>query len=1341
MKNVKGLLSVFLTVVVLLTLSVIYVSAATEESVEGYYHFAKSDGEVTITDVDTAISGEVVVPNILDGCEVVAIGKYAFEGCDKVTSITVPDCITTIHEGAFKDMVSLEKMTIPFVGRSRDSKSYFGVLGYVFGYTTEYGGMHYERYSSEFTDEKYGSISNATWQYSCRSHESDYYYYVESYYYYIPSSLKSVTVTDATKISTAAFQNCNGLVEIKLNSEISSIESYAFRNCSTLVNIKIPDAITEINPYTFYGCKAFVNFVFPEKLVSILDFAFSECDKITELKFPSSLETIGEYAFSDLKNVTELTIPNNVITIEEGAFKGMNSLKKISIPFVGRDRTAMAFKAVLGYVFGYTNSSNSTKYLGSSVGFIDKQYGNYSDAVWQYTCKNLLDNLALKYYKEQSYHYYIPSSLESVTVTDATKISTAAFMNCSNLKEVKLNENIISIGDYAFRNCTGITEMDIPETVTSIGSYGFYGCSGLTALNISNNVTSVGSSALANCNNLTVFGFLDSYIDTYCNDNSVSFIAYEEIGSISVTKLPENNQYPGKPVDTMGMEIKVVLNDGTESVITNGFTVSPEIVPDGGEQTITVSFGSAETTFNISAKGVNGVSLLNSPAKTNYVVGDTIDLTGLKLQVYYSDGTTAVATEGFAANVETLESAGNKLITVTYYGKTANFRVSVAALQATLLEIETMPSKTDYFVGDEIDTTGLVIKATYNNGKTASVTGGFTVTTVLDSAEITEIEIEHAGKTVTYPVTVTAVVSTGWTLATEPTKLKYIIGENIDTTGLTIIEYYNNGNVATITEGFTCTPANFTESGEQIATVEYNGNSAIFVVYVHDNGTWSYAGNNVFERKCGTCDEVLESKTVNLTLNSETLEMNNQDTGTLVATVTDNFECDVIFTSSDDNVVSVGENGNITAKSIGDATVTVTIKDTDITATCEITILPRAFTLTWVVDGVSTEEKLNEAAEIIKFENPKKTGYTFTGWTPEVPDIMPAEDLTFTATWTANTYDAVFDANGGKWADGAVEKTVPTAFDSQITAPEAPVKQGYIFSKWSPEVGVMDSVDGKKFVAEWMAATDTRYTVETYTMNTSGEYVKTTKAFNGTTGESVSVNPTVQTGFTLNKSKSVLSGNVAGDNSLVLKVYIDRNTYTLTTVADGVSTSTRYLYGSLIVEPATPVKIGYKFIKWDKTLPETMPAKNITLTAVFDTAYTCPDCGDEIVGESAIAEHIAAEARAKSTVSIKNNPEIKTIKYGETLRLTAIASKPDDVVICWYVDGVKKGEGTTFDLKFESGTKTVEVKLEDADGNTVCNPSGAEISDSEEVTVNAGFFQKIISFFKNLFIMDRTVIQ
>lgn len=111
-------------------------------------------------------------------------------------------------------------------------------------------------------------------------------------------------------------------------------------------------------------------------------------------------------------------------------------------------------------------------------------------------------------------------------------------------------------------------------------------------------------------------------------------------------------------------------------------------------------------------------------------------------------------------------------------------------------------------------------------------------------------------------------------------------------------------------------------------------------------------------------------------------------------------------------------------------------------------------------------------------------------------------------------------------------------------------------------------------------------------------------------------------------------------------------------------------------------------------------------------------------------------------LDILNNTGSKTINYGETLELTAVVpDKPSDFKVVWYVAGEKMGEGETFRVRFESGTKTVEAKLVDSNGEAVKDASGNEISDSQTVTVNASFFQKIISFFKNLFRINRTVVQ
>ncbi len=122
-----------------------------------------------------------------------------------------------------------------------------------------------------------------------------------------------------------------------------------------------------------------------------------------------------------------------------------------------------------------------------------------------------------------------------------------------------------------------------------------------------------------------------------------------------------------------------------------------------------------------------------------------------------------------------------------------------------------------------------------------------------------------------------------------------------------------------------------------------------------------------------------------------------------------------------------------------------------------------------------------------------------------------------------------------------------------------------------------------------------------------------------------------------------------------------------------------------------------------------------------------------------ISDSKSFTVNAAPTVSIKNNPGSATINYGETLNLTAVTTNmPADAKIVWYVDGVKKGEGTTFNIAPESGSVNVTVKIVDKDGN---ESYGTSVSDSQTVTVKSGFFQKLISFFKNLFGLNRVIVQ
>ncbi len=394
----------------------------------------------------------------------------------------------------------------------------------------------------------------------------------------------------------------------------------------------------------------------------------------------------------------------------------------------------------------------------------------------------------------------------------------------------------------------------------------------------------------------------------------------------------------------------------------------------------------------------------------------------------------------------------------------------------------------------------------------------------------------------------------------------------------------------------------------------------------------------------------------------------------------------------------------------------------DMTLTAKWTL--NSYSATFKADGGKFADGAEEKSVTVDFGAavnapavPERAGYTFLGWS-ELPETMPAKDVIVTAVWSANTYDAVFKANGGKFADGSVETRVATVFAEEIIAPANPERDGYVFDGWTPAVGTMNTAGGCTFEAQWKPASDTKYTVNIHTMGIDGSYVKQTSTLEGTTGTVVNASYSIPEGFELSKTQNnVTSGTIKADGTLVLDVFLDRKLVTVTFDTNGGTyiAPVTQIYGSKLNAPVSPVKKGYKFAGWSY-IPETVPASDITVYAT----YTCA-----------------------AVVTINNNTGSKTINYGDTLRLTASATNiPDNTAIYWYVDGVKRGEGESFDISFESGTKTVTVKLVDKSTDKVLeNEYGNEIADLENISVNSGFFQKIISFFKNLFGLNRTVSQ
>ncbi len=180
----------------------------------------------------------------------------------------------------------------------------------------------------------------------------------------------------------------------------------------------------------------------------------------------------------------------------------------------------------------------------------------------------------------------------------------------------------------------------------------------------------------------------------------------------------------------------------------------------------------------------------------------------------------------------------------------------------------------------------------------------------------------------------------------------------------------------------------------------------------HTFGRWEYESGNTFSGKCSLCGDTFDSIEVDISVGVSEIRIYTQTSKKLGVSVTENITDNIEYISSDTAIAVVDSNGKVTGKAPGKAVITARIKGTEITARCEVTVIARSFGIEWIVDGETYEYNFVEEGSAIETpEAPERPGYVFVGWTPEVPETMPSNSLSFTAVYNIVSQSSGFDVS------------------------------------------------------------------------------------------------------------------------------------------------------------------------------------------------------------------------------------------------------------------------------------------------------------------------------------------